>query len=369
MNNLRLQISIATIAILIASTNGLAQQIRVLTNHLGYESQATKRAVVIGHSTDDVTDFKVIDERTHNESFAGTATKIGPVAKWKDWFFWTMDLSPVQSAGTYRIECSTSHGPVESLPFLIEPDLLERHTLSNVIYYFKSQRCSGLLDQADAHLPFDGSPTNIADVHGGWYDATGDYGKHLSHLSFSTYFNPQQIPFTVWSLFKTYERLNARDDPSFRQYKRRLLDEALYGADYLVRVKSPAGSFYRSVSAPGGEKRAAYRRIAKEGQGFAIKTVTTKDRSPLEEMQKMTGDFPYEVGYRSGGGVAIAALAIAGRQSVSGDFSNDRYLKAARDAFDYLEKNNLQHANDGKENIVDDYCGLLAATELFKAKN
>src|SRR5262249_35754319 len=43
------------------------------------------------------------------------------------------------------------------------------------------------------------------------------------------------------------------------------------------------------------------------------------------------------------------------------------YLKTAEDAFDFLEKNNLKVLNDGKENIVDDYCALTAATELYKA--
>ena len=63
----------------------------------------------------------------------------------------------------------------------------------------------------------------------------------------------------------------------FRQYKRRLLDEAMYGADFLVRMKSPGGSFYRTVDAPGPGKRPEDRRIGKEGVGFAIKTVKTKD--------------------------------------------------------------------------------------------
>jgi len=54
------------------------------------------------------------------------------------------------------------------------------------------------------------SAHDTLDLHGGWYDATGDYGKHLSHLSFSNYFNPQQISLTAWSLFKTYELLSAR---------------------------------------------------------------------------------------------------------------------------------------------------------------
>ena len=68
------------------------------------------------------------------------------------------------------------------------------------------------------------------DAHGGWYDATGDYGKHLSHLSFSTYFNPQQIPLAVLNLFKSYDELHARHDQNFAQYERRLLDEGFWGA-------------------------------------------------------------------------------------------------------------------------------------------
>src|SRR5207253_9551770 len=47
------------------------------------------------------------------------------------------------------------------------------------------------------------------------------------------------------------------------------------------------------------------------------------------------------------------------------------YTRSLHDAlpisFAYLEKNNLLLTNDGKENIVDDYCALVAATELYKA--
>ena len=42
-------------------------------------------------------------------------------------------------------------------------------------------------------------------------------------------------------------------------------------------------------------------------------------------------------------------------------------MTAAEDGFAFLEKNNLTYVNDGKENIVDDYCALTAATELYKA--
>src|SRR5207248_4039708 len=50
------------------------------------------------------------------------------------------------------------------------------------------------------------------DVHGGWYDATGDYGKHLSHLDRSTYHNPQQTPLVVYALFEAHDRLARRHD-------------------------------------------------------------------------------------------------------------------------------------------------------------
>jgi hypothetical protein len=257
-------------------------------------------------------------------------------------------------------------GEVRSFPFQIQRDLLEKNTLSSVIYYFKGQRCSGLLDKADSHSKIEDS-TSAVDVHGGWYDATGDYGKHIGGLSFSTYFNMQPTPVAAWSLFKAYQELDRRGDASFRQFKRRLLDEAMYGADFLVRMKNPSGSFYRTVDAPGPEKRPEDRRIGKEGVGFAIKTVATKRNFSIGNTNKIAGKFPYEVGWRSGGGMAIAALAMAGTFSVSGDFSNAVYLKTAEDAFAFLEENNLAFDSDGKENILDNYCALIAAVELFKA--
>lgn len=344
------------------------QDIEVLINHVGYEKDGPKRAVILGHDGDDVSAFTILDAHSGKKMSSGSTTRVGPVDKWKDWIFWTADFSAMDTEGTYLVECATSKGAVRSFPFHVTSNLLERYTLSDVIYYFKGQRCSGLLDQADRKLPLDGS-TNTVDVHGGWFDATGDYGKHLSHLSFSTYFNPQQIPFADWCLFKTCEELNRRGDENFRQYKRRLLDEAMYGADYLMRVRDPNGSFYRSVSAPGPGKRPEDRRVAREASGFAIKK--SKDASVMGEIHEPGDKADYEVSYRSGGGLAIAALALASDSGSAGEFSeansNSRYREAAEDAFAFLAKHNREYLNDGKENIVDDYCALLAATELCKA--
>jgi len=342
------------------------QDVKILVNHTGYEPGASKRAVILGHASDVVSGVLVIDNSTGKSVLSGAVEKTGPVAHWKDWCFWTVDFSPVNTEGTYLLECATGQGRVRSFPFQIERDILEKNTLSGVIYYFKGQRCSGLLDKADRASKFEDA-TNTSDVHGGWYDATGDYGKHLGGLGFSTYFNMQPTPVADWSLFKAYQALDRRGDPNFQQYKRRLLDEAMYGADFLVRMKAPGGSFYRTVDAPGPGKRPEDRRIGKENVGFAIKTVTTKDNYSVGGRDTIPGDYPYEIGYRSGAGVAIAALAMAGTFSVSGDFSNSVYLQTAEDAFAFLETNNLAFNPDGRENILDDYCALLAATELFKA--
>jgi hypothetical protein len=207
----------------------------------------------------------------------------------------------------------------------------------------------------------------VVDVHGGWFDASGDYGKHLSHLSFSTYFNPQQISLTAWSLFESLRELERRADPNFVQYKKRLLDEALFGADYLVRLKNPQGSFTITVSARGPEKKPEDRLITPKATRHIILTTETKDKFRDYGRERTLNEAAYEAGYREGAGLCTAALAMASIHKVSGDFGNADYLKAAEDAFAFLEKSNTAFLNDGQENILDDACALLAATELFRA--
>ncbi|SEI56544.1 beta-glucosidase family 9 [Dyadobacter koreensis] len=341
-----------------------AQHTKVLTNHIGYENSQIKRAIIISEKKIEIPLFKLIDSETGKVVFSGKPVFSGPVRKWKNWLFWTIDFSTFNENGSYIIHVAIGGRTIASYPFMIGKNVLEQSTLSNVIYYFKGQRSSGLLDAADHHLVLSGQTKDTIDAHGGWYDASGDYGKHLSHLTFSSYFNPQQISLTAWSLFKTYSLLTKKKGTDFRQYNRRLLDEAMYGADYLVRMQAKNGSFYRSVSAPGPGKLAKDRVIRAEDQSYRIKQ--NKDQS-FNDSDKSDSWKSYQVSYRSGGGVSIAALAMAAAHDTSGEFSNKEYLVAAERAFDFLEKNNVQMTNDGKENIVDDYCALSAATELLKA--
>jgi hypothetical protein len=52
-----------------------------------------------------------------------------------------------------------------------------------------------------------------------------------------------------------------------------------------------------------------------------------------------------------------------------GDFPRAKYLQTAEDAFNFLEAHNRELLNDHKENILDDYCALMAATELYGASH
>jgi len=233
----------ALLACLLFITHNIHAQPRILTNQVGYKVSLPKHAVIMADAKMDIPSYQLIDTRTGQSVYQGAPVYSGPVSKWKNWVFWTLDFSNWLKEGSYQLQVTLRGGPISSYPFIIGKNVLEKATLSDVIYYFKGQRSAGLIDAADHHLPTppqapgpDQIKAKTLDLHGGWYDATGDYGIHLSHLSFSSYFNPQQVSLTVWSLLKTEKLLSQRESTDFRQFRRRLLDEAMYGADYLVRA-------------------------------------------------------------------------------------------------------------------------------------
>lgn len=352
---------------LVVISQSFGQKVQILTNHLGYAPEGPKNAIVLAYEGDEISNYTIHDYYTDKKVVTGYPIKTGAVDQWKNWRFWSVDFTSLAKESKYYIQCETNKGTVNSFPFRIQDNIIERHTISDVVFYFRGQRCSGLFDQADHKMKFSTERTDIVDVSGGWYDASGDYSKVLSHLSFSTYFNPQQTPLVVYTMGKSLELLKNREDDNFNQINRRLVDEVIYGADFLVRMKQPDGSFYRTISGRGPGKKAEDRRITPSGHRFTIKKKKpTEEEYVKREVVEIEKPI-FEVGYRSGAGLSIAALVLAHELNISGDFSSDTYLKSAEDAFHYLEENNVYLTNDGKENIVDDYSALIAATELYKA--
>jgi Glycosyl hydrolase family 9/Cellulase N-terminal ig-like domain len=350
--------------VFVALTSAAMAQLTVVVDQVGYEARSLKRAIVVGTEKDRPEKFSLIDSTNGKTLLTGSLVSDGQVNSWGGRVFWTADFSSWQGIGHYSVLVKSATGEVRSCGFDIDDDLLERNTLSNVIFYFKGQRASGLMDQADRHLPLPAGQTGFVDVHGGWYDATGDYGIHLSHQNPTSYFNPQQVPLVAWSLLKSYRVLEARHNDNFSEYLRRLLDEGLFGADFLVRVKRPDGSFFESITAPGKDKLPQDRAIGNPNWKTQIKKNASDS---TEHLQSAEGPHAYEASFRAGGGMAIAALALASTMPIDGDLPRSAYLRAAEEAFQFLDVHNRELLNDGKENILDDYCALMAATELFRA--
>lgn len=355
-------ISLAAVGALAFLCTPSQAELHVLVDQVGYDTTASRQALVQGTSQDHPHEFQLMDAATGKVVFTGPLRLEGKVDNWQTPggnIYWLADFSGWKTPGNYELAVGTVH----SCAFQIADDLLERDTLSNVIYYFKGQRASGLFDKADSHLRLpDGN--GYADLRGGWYDATGDYGIHLSQLNLTSYFNTQQVPLVAWTLLKSYSVLESRQDENFSEYERRLLDEGLFGADFLVRMKRPGGSFFQDIDGAGVHKLAKDRAIGNPNWHFAIKSTPTQAGG---QVTQSTGPYTYEVSFRSGGGMAVAALALASTMPADGDFSHADYLRAAEEAFAFLNTHNLELVNDHKENIIDDYCALMAATELYRA--
>jgi hypothetical protein len=336
-------------------------------NQVGYEVQSTKQALVVGAKDDPAPGkFTLINADSRKTVLEGPLRSVGNIYDWRGMVFWSADFSAWREPGRYALRISSPDGPVTSCPFTIDREVLERQTLSNVLYYFKGQRASGDFDRADRHLAIPDEPDKFVDAHGGWYDATGDYGIHLSHQNLTSYFNPQQVPLVAWSLLASYRVLEARRDENFTEYRHRMLDEGLYGADYLVRIKRRDGSFFESISAPGKEKLTKDRVIGNPNWRTQIKTSTADS---TEHHVDTVRPHTYEASFRAGGGMSIAALALAATMPEEGDYTRAQYLQTAKDAFHFLNLHNRELLNDGVENIVDDYCVLMAATELYRASH
>ena len=323
---------------------------QLLINHLGYERFNTKHALLQTTSQTLPGQAQLVCNQTNQTIMQLPLVASGTTAQWHTGNIYQIDFSACQEAGEYRIR----YANIESTVFSIAEGLLMQRTFSDVLHYFKSQRCSGIYDTADSQAPLLNSDITI-DVRGGWYDASGDVSKYLSHLSYSNFLNPQQTPMIVWNMLKAYEV--AEDQSDVADFTRvRLLEEALFGADFLMRMQSDNGFFYMTV----------FDKWSKSPAQRDICAYATQDGIKTDD---------YQAGFRQGGGVAIAALAAAARVTTlpsctriphCDDHQSEHYLQAAERGYWHLKQHNLDYLNDGTENIIDEYCALLAAVELYR---
>ncbi|WBA17075.1 glycoside hydrolase family 9 protein [Salinivibrio kushneri] len=366
---------------------------QVLTNHIGYSLHGDKYAVIVSDSdrltgtpvalialpplkgtgtfsTADKTasssgDRHFNDAAEDAKKSTGTDTFVGgtdtvsldnvvaqfelhhgtQLNNWQMGTAYTLDFSAFAHRGRYQLVLLTDT-PLYSHPFEIRANCLFHATFSDLLHYFKSQRCSGIYEHADQRAKVFGSDERV-DVSGGWYDASGDVSKYLSHLSYANYFNPQQIPLLAWGLADLTSQFNSDTLPAF--VRTRLADEAKHGADFLLRMQHPSGFFYMTV----------FDQWSKDPERRTLCAYATQDGVMSEA---------YQAGFRQGGGMAIAALSAASRAPLCAEPDQQtRYLDAAIRGYWHLVEHNRYYLDDGEPNIIDETCALLAACELHHA--
>ena len=320
-------------------------------NQVGYDAGVPISIIVKSDAQLDGAEFKLMSGG--NAVQTGTLSKGSNPDNWtNNGKFYVANLDKGVAAGTYTLQITENGQPATSGEFKVEDNALAKLTLGAVLDYFYDDRAvNPTIVGWDSKLPVYNGGGKTLDVHGGWYDASGDVSKYLSHLSYANYLNPQQIPLTVWSLAFAAERIPQLLGQTSTKAKTE--DEAAYGADFLVRMLDDQGFFYMTVFDNWGSPTGKRELCAFSGSD-GIKSTD------------------YQTAFREGGGMAIAGLARVSKLGVKGDFTSEQYLAAAEKAYAHLsEKQGIgkscEYCDDHKENIIDDYTALLAATELYVA--
>lgn len=335
---------------------------KILVNHIGYELNAPKKALLNSAELELTPDFQAFHAETGQLLASGTACSAGRIPHWDKGFFYEFDLSEACTEGPAFIRVLVDDTSIDSDIFQIKENLLIEETLSDVLNYFKVQRCSDQYNVKDKNCSFykDSSDQNQLhlksidplDLSGGWYDASGDVSKYLSHLSYANFMNPQQTPLVVWNLMKSRELFSHQNDLAHIKLQERMAYEALHGADFLARMVTQSGAMVMTV----------FDKWSKELEQREACTYSTQDGIKSDKWQ---------AGLRQGAGMSIAALAKASFMSkslgIQGDFTSEYYLSQAQIAYDHLKINNNSYLDDGRENIIDQYCGLIASVELTRA--
>jgi len=337
---------------LLALVAGPASAATFHLNQVAFDSAAPKAAILESDASCAGKSFTV--------QASGTAAFSGKLGAWQSPDSWSSQgycvarFDSLRKAGTYTVVVGANE--TVSGSFAVGPHALGDATLAKLVGYFTSSRQSGQANNTgsratagDTKVEKEGAPGTTYDVHGGWHDATGDVSKYLSHLSYANYMNPQQTPLTVWAMAFAREKIPAI--LAAQSLTAKVQQEGLWGADFLVRMQDAEGYFYTTVF-----------------DGWD--TSKTKTICAFET-DKGTRTTAYQAAWREGGGMAIAALAAVARWNAAGDFPATRYLQAAEKGYTHLKGKTVggvcAYCDDGKENIIDDYAALMAATELYRA--
>ena len=75
----------------------------VLTNNLGYETRGPKHAVILGKAGETVTSCALKSAPGGEALVSLPVQAVGPVKKWRDWYFWTAEFDSFEREGEYYL--------------------------------------------------------------------------------------------------------------------------------------------------------------------------------------------------------------------------------------------------------------------------
>ncbi|KGJ91591.1 glycoside hydrolase family 9 protein [Colwellia psychrerythraea] len=316
---------------------------KIYINQVAFDVQAPKSAVVVLPIGETASRFIVY--QNENIIYQGNLKSQPSFTEWgKGAHYYLADFSLIKRRGDFHVVVNTPKQQLASSTFTIKHHAYFVLTAKSLINYFKAKRHSNPKDKS---IRIKGTERYV-DVSGGWLDSGGNANKSLAQFPQSNFLVSQQDAMTTWALAKSYNKLS-------RLYDRQALtlylaEEVIWGADYLHRILDNNGYFYTKI----------------------IDGSVADDERLVSNYDALNDKYTtnFQAAFREGGGMAIAALVrayeISNKTGVQGEFSAKQYLTDAERAFAHLQKYNLRYVDNGKENIIDDYSALIAATELYR---
>lgn len=317
----------------------------ILVNQIGYNRNLAKHAVFKSDTQLNHALFRVVNAMTLETVYTGKVQPSEQVSDWNNTWYSKLDFTAFNKEGYYRIDVEANNKIYESFAFEIGDHILAQTLVPAIANFFHGQKANSKEElEGDEHVRLFGSDKTV-DLRGGWCDASGDVSKYFSHLAYTNFMSPQQIPLADWSMIQSVESIPASIKNS--AVRDSLVLEAFYGADYIMKSLSPEGYFYMTLFSY-FKKDPSERRVV----GLLADSKTTSE---------------YQAGYREGGGMGVACLARISNWKQKSKHTQEEYLQAAERAFAHLQQNSVKYIDDHKENIIDDYTALMGSTELWIA--
>ncbi|MHA1998525.1 MAG: glycoside hydrolase family 9 protein, partial [Promethearchaeota archaeon] len=230
---------------------------KVLVNQVGYFMWDGDKSFLVQHPTQLAGgEFQIINDNTGNSVLSGNLTYLGTL--WNN-HYWEGNFSTYNAPGTYHVKVTFTgyHKPVRSYPFQIGESVFDdAMKLGYEFFYYQRSGAKVVDDIVPGYVGHeycyadDASFDNgtYRDVRGGWFDA-GDYNKYngLTTLSLLALVESYE---SFAEFYNTPEMNNTYPNSTGVDYHGNypdILEEAIWGADFLVRCTTGSGMLYSKI--------------------------------------------------------------------------------------------------------------------------